>query len=58
MAASAEEIARDIMVAAAAHRQSGVPNGDWLGTQYKALLKAVGEAMHDESKARKARNAE
>lgn len=55
MAASTEEIARDILIAAVGNRASWAPDGDWLGTQYKALVKAVGEAMHDELEANKKR---
>lgn len=53
MAFSAEEIARDILVAAVSGRHAGTPDGEWLGKQYKALVKAVGEASRDEIAARR-----
>lgn len=53
MSFSAEEVARDILVAAVSGRHTGVPDGEWLGKQYKALVKAVGEASRDEVAARR-----
>jgi len=54
MAASSEEIARDILVAAASGSPS-CPSGEWLGEQYKAILKAVGEARQEEVQAMRRR---
>lgn len=54
MAASNEEIARDILVASL-QGYAGAKNGKWLAEQYADLLKGVGQAVHDELQANKER---
>lgn len=52
MALSPEEIARDIMVAALSN-SNGCPNGDWIATQFKAVLEGVGQATREEAERHK-----
>jgi len=47
MAASKEEIARDILIAALG-TFSGRVEGKRLGEEYRELLKQVGEGIHEE----------
>lgn len=47
MAASKEEIARDILIAALSN-YSGRVDGQKIGEQYRAILKEVGEGLHEE----------
>lgn len=56
--ASNAEIARDLLVASLGRGSSGMPNGDWIGEQYKLVLTAVGEAVAaEEQRERDARAA-
>ncbi|WP_401728078.1 hypothetical protein [Stenotrophomonas muris] len=55
MSVSSEEIARDLLIAATAGKQNFTPDGNWLGENYKILLKAVGEARQEELNAMRQR---
>ncbi|NJC36394.1 membrane protein YqaA with SNARE-associated domain [Xanthomonas arboricola] len=51
--ASNAEIARDLLIASIGNT-SGAQRGDWIGDQFKTILKAVGEAVQEEDKRKEA----
>ncbi|WP_192576938.1 hypothetical protein [Stenotrophomonas maltophilia] len=55
MSVSSEEIARDLLIAAVQGKQNFTPDGEWLGENFKTLLKAVDEACQDELMANRQR---